>query len=54
MSPLDHLHTLLKFFSGIPLLPYFCSCELGVDGTVDSKDNKEEKTREVADADTTA
>ena len=30
-------------------MPTFCSCGLVVDGTVDGKDNKEEKTREVAD-----
>ena len=30
-------------------MPTFCSCGLVVDGTVDGKDNKEEKTREVLD-----
>ena len=49
MSPLDNLYTLLKSFSGIPRLPNFCSCGFVVDGTVDGKDNKEEKTREVSD-----
>ena len=30
-------------------MPTFCSFGLVVDGTVDGKNNKEEKTREVAD-----
>ena len=30
-------------------MPNFCFYGLVVDGTVDSKDNKEEKTREVAE-----
>ena len=30
-------------------MPNFCSCGFVVDGTVDGKDNKEEKTREVFD-----
>ena len=30
-------------------MPNFCSCGFVVDGTVDGKDNKEEKTREVSD-----
>ena len=38
-----------KSFSWIPHLPTFCSFGLVVDGTVDGKNNKEEKTREVAD-----
>ena len=36
-------------FSWIPHLPTFCSCGLVVNGTVDSKDNREEMAREVAD-----
>ena len=36
-------------FSRIPHLRIFCSCCLVVDGTVDGKDDKEEKTREVFD-----
>ena len=35
-------------FSRIPHSTIFRSCGLVVDGTVDGKDNKEEKTREVA------
>ena len=30
-------------------MPTFCSCGLVVDGTVESKDNEAEKTREIAD-----
>ena len=30
-------------------MPTFCSCGLVVNGTVDSKDNREEIAREVAD-----
>ena len=30
-------------------MPPFCSCGLVVNGAVESKDNKAEKTREVAD-----
>ena len=30
-------------------MPTFCSCGLVVNGNVESKDNKAEKTREVAD-----
>ena len=35
-------------FGDIPLA-YFFSCELVVEGTADGKDNKEEKTIEVAE-----
>ena len=36
-------------FSWIPHLPNFCSCGFVVDSTVASKDNKEEKAREIPD-----
>ena len=45
---LGHYDVHWNSFSWIPHLPTFCSCCLVVDGTVDGKDNKEEKTREVA------
>ena len=47
---LGHYDVHWNSFSWIPHLPTFCSCCLVVDGTVDGEDNKEEKTREVADS----
>ena len=46
---LKHLNVLWKSIFLIPQLPSLCSCGLVVDGTVDCKDNKEKRTREVAD-----
>ena len=46
----EHYDVHWKSFSWISQLPIFCSCGLVGDGTVDGKDNKEEKTREVADS----
>ena len=46
---LDHLHTFPKSFSGISHLPTFCKSKLVVDGTMDGKENKEEKIMEIAD-----
>ena len=46
---LQHFDASWKSFYWIPHLPTFCSFGLVVDGTVDGKNNKEEKTREVAD-----
>ena len=42
--------TNIRYVSWLPHLPTFCTCVLVVDGTGAIKDNKEEKTREVADS----
>ena len=46
---LEHYNVYWKSFSWIPDLPNFCSGGLMVDGTGNCKDNKEGKTRKVAD-----
>ena len=46
---LEHFDVQWKSFSWTPHLPTFCSFCFVVDGTVDGKDYKEEKTREVPD-----
>ena len=47
---LKHFDVHWKSFSWIPHLPIFYSCGLVVDSAVDGKDNKKEKTGEVADS----
>ena len=47
-NQLEHYDVHWKSFSWIPHMPNFRSGGLMVDGTVNCKDNEEEKTREVA------